>query len=248
MKYLLIFISSFIVFVANADPLAKDVNVVNTPEVNISGPVNANITNTPTVEIGNTPNVNVLTMPQVELTVPSALDVNVQNTPGVTIENGLQEPVPVEITNQSNGGELVNIVLMGQFAEGEYYATEYEAPIPPMRYEAPIGKKLIVRHVACNLAVAYGTQVKAEFNMAIYNSDSINGYRASNYNEYFFPILFTKVYSTGTSVDWYHANHSMSAIVGGISASNYLQLRARRDNASDIRTIYCALTGELMDI
>lgn len=38
MKYLLIFLSSFIVFVANAEPLAKDVNVVNTPEEVVTTP------------------------------------------------------------------------------------------------------------------------------------------------------------------------------------------------------------------
>ena len=38
MKYPLIFLSSFIVFVANAEPLAKDVNVVNTHEVVVTTP------------------------------------------------------------------------------------------------------------------------------------------------------------------------------------------------------------------
>ena len=54
MKYILIFLSCFIVFVANAEPSAKDVNVINTPDINVAR------------------------MPSVEVTVPDALDVNIQ--------------------------------------------------------------------------------------------------------------------------------------------------------------------------
>ena len=36
MKYILIFLSCFIVFVANAEPSAKDVNVINTPDINVA--------------------------------------------------------------------------------------------------------------------------------------------------------------------------------------------------------------------
>jgi len=35
LKYILIFLSIFIVFVANAEPPAKDINVVNPPDVDI---------------------------------------------------------------------------------------------------------------------------------------------------------------------------------------------------------------------
>ena len=47
MKYLLIFLSSFIVFVANADPLAKDVNATQAGEWNV------NINGVPGVTIEN---------------------------------------------------------------------------------------------------------------------------------------------------------------------------------------------------
>jgi len=104
MKYILIFLSSFIVFVANADPLPKDVNVVNTPDV------------------------NVVSMPSVEVTVPNALDVNVQNTPGVTIENGPMEPVPV--IESSPAGTYFNVSGYVQWDDnpGGYEAYIYLNP------------------------------------------------------------------------------------------------------------------------
>ena len=100
MKYILIFLSCFIVCVANAEPPVKDVNVVNTPDV------------------------NVVSMPPVEVTVPGALNVNVQNTPGVTIENGPMEPVPV--IESSPAGTYFNV---SGYVQWEGHPGGYEAYI-----------------------------------------------------------------------------------------------------------------------
>ena len=75
MKYLLIFLSSFIIFAANAAPEPKDVNVVRMPD--ISGTVNANLVGEPTVNAQQSGDWNV----------------NINSMPSVTIDN--LDPIPV---------------------------------------------------------------------------------------------------------------------------------------------------------
>jgi chitodextrinase len=97
MKYLLIFLSSFIVFVANADPLPKDVNAT----------------------ITNTPDVNVLTMPAVDVTLPETMNTNIVNTPGVNvintptvvIGNDDNSPIPVTLDSVDDSQPKINLIV-----------------------------------------------------------------------------------------------------------------------------------------
>lgn len=102
MKYLLIFLSSFIVFAANAAPEPKDVNVVNTPDVNV--------VTMPPVDV---------TIPPVEVILPETMDTNIVNTPGVNvvntptvvIGNDAESPIPVTLDGVDGSQPKINLIV-----------------------------------------------------------------------------------------------------------------------------------------
>ena len=161
---------------AYAAPPTKNVNIVNTPTVNVSGPVNANITgtldtnivNTPTVNaningpvetnvngtvntnVVNTPDVNVLSMPPVDVTLPSTLDVNVQNMPGVTIENSDLNPVPV--TTKTYAREPFRHLNVYTIPSGSLnLGTTLISTVPN-------NKRLVIEHISARYITGVGNQ------------------------------------------------------------------------------------------
>ncbi len=88
MKYFLIFLSSLIVSVANADPLPKDVNVISMPPV--SGSVEATITG------------------PIDVNVPDPVQVEQAGEWNISVNNEADNPVPVTIVDQATGPEIVN--------------------------------------------------------------------------------------------------------------------------------------------
>lgn len=226
MKHPLIFLSTFIILAANTEAAPRDTNV----------------------NVVNTPDVNVVTMPTVEAQQSGEWNVNINGVPGVTIENGLLDPVPVEITNQPTNGELVNIPLTGIFLIGDDSLSEYSEPnSPPAKYVVPSGKKLTIKHVACRALTTTSTDIKLWFDAGILSTDQ-NAYRENTgISGPMYPILLQKTYSQGT-LEYYDANQSMLAVIGGATSGGYLILKGIRNETSNTNAATCVLTGELMDL
>jgi hypothetical protein len=82
---------------ARNDNPARDVNVVNTPDVNVISipPIETQLSGTIEANVVNTPDVNIISMPPIETQLSGTIDTNVVNIPGVIIENGPDDPLPV---------------------------------------------------------------------------------------------------------------------------------------------------------
>lgn len=106
----------------------QNVNVVNTPTVNVGTLPAVNIGNTPAVTLSGTPTVNIGTMPAVSLS----------GAPSVTIGNTSLQPVPVK----EAVFEIVELIFDLPFSAGAAFA-----PITASNF-VPQGKRLVIENVA----------------------------------------------------------------------------------------------------
>jgi len=103
---------------------AKNVNVVNTPNVNVANNATVTVSNTPnvnvannaTVTVSNTPNVNVAN--NATVTVSNTPSVNVANTPPVTVANN-----PFVVTSTLNSSTPFNVTLPSATSDGKAIKT-----------------------------------------------------------------------------------------------------------------------------